>query len=454
MIAIMDTGAQGQHYVGKNVQLVRTKQVDVPHRVKFANGAVEEVTTVGDFELRAVDELGNTLEPLLLKDASKLASSPFNLVSVGLLCDEGSVFHLERGNSWFTYQGARFPIEEREGLFIIRLDQVLQGQKMSEIENMQSASGYRRECYKVGSETYCCAATFDMWHQRFGHMSHKRLKFLYESGAAEGMAVEGGKWKHDKRCKCSTCIAINNERVHVGDVRQYADLITYVGQLVVADVSGPFPDSVEGYRYVVSFTDAYSRFSCCYFLKAKSDCEEALKSFIAFYRQHGYVVKELRSDAGGEFGGGNERVHVESDADGASDVGFVFTRVCKEHGIAHVVTPARKPELHGLAENWNRVVIRIANSLLYAARISHILWAAAVGHANYLKNRSPNRHLGGLTSYELFYHKRPRVSDLRIWGCNAWELLPPGSWPSTWPSQPAPAHLRGPRAGSHWLEML
>ena len=100
--------------------------------------------------------------------------------------------------------------------------------------------------------------------------------------------------------------------------------------------------------------------------------------------------------------------------------------MCKEHGIAHVVTPARKPELHGLAENWNRVVIRIANSLLYSARISHILWAAAVGHANYLKNRIPNRHLGGLTSYELFYHKRPRVSDLRIWGCNAWKLLPPG----------------------------
>ena len=424
LLGILDSGAQGRHYLGKDVNLVRVRRV--PHGVKFANGATEEVTNVGDFELRAVDENGNELEPLMLKNASVLEASPFNLVSVGLLCDEGSIFHLERGNSWFTYKGARFPIEEREGLFIIRLDRVLQGTLISELENLQSAGGHRRERYKVGTETYCCAATFDMWHERFGHMSHKRLKVLYESGNAEGMAVEGGKWKHDRKCKCSTCMAINNERVHVGDHRQFSDLVTFVGQSVVADVSGPFPDSIEGYKYVVSFTDVYSRFSCCYFLKAKSDCEEALKSFIAFYRQHGYVVKELRSDAGGEFGGGNERAHVEADADGANDEGFVFSRVCKEHGIAHVATPARKPELHGLAENWNRVVIRIANSLLYSARISHILWAAAVGHANYLKNRSPNRHLGGLTSYELFYHKRPRVSDLRIWGCDAWELLPAG----------------------------
>ena len=185
------------------------------------------------------------------------------------------------------------------------------------------------------------------------------------------------------------------------------------------------------YKYVVSFTDVYSRFSAFYFLKAKSNCEAALESLVAFYRQYGYLIKELRSDAGGEFGGGNERSNVEGDAEGANDEGFVFTRLCKANGIAHVVTSARKPQLHGRAENRNRVVFRIANSLLYASRISHMLWASAVSHANYLylKNRSPNRHLGGITSYELFYHKRLRVSELRVWGCDAWELLPAGQVP-------------------------
>jgi len=55
--------------------------------------------------------------------------------------------------------------------------------------------------------------------------------------------VEGRKWKHDRHCKCSTCVAINNDRVHVSDTRKFADTATHVGQVVVADVCGPFPES-------------------------------------------------------------------------------------------------------------------------------------------------------------------------------------------------------------------
>ncbi len=61
--------------------------------MRLANGDINPIETVGDFELRAVDADGNELEPLLLKDASVLKAPPFNLVSVGMLCDEGSVFH-------------------------------------------------------------------------------------------------------------------------------------------------------------------------------------------------------------------------------------------------------------------------------------------------------------------------------------------------------------------------
>jgi transposase InsO family protein len=89
----------------------------------------------------------------------------------------------------------------------------------------------------------------------------------------------------------------------------------------------------------------------------------------------------------------------------------VFTRVCEENGIIHHVTPPRRPELHGLAENFNRVVFRMANSFLYNSRISHLLWAAAVGHANAVRNRLPVRGLGEFTPYELFFKKRPRLHE-------------------------------------------
>jgi hypothetical protein len=71
-----------------------------------------------------------------------------------------------------------------------------------------------------------------------------------------------------------------------------------------------------------------------------------------------------------------------------------FRRVCEKHGIVHVLTPAYRPELHGLAERWNLTVMNMANSLLFSARISHILWAAAVAHANLLRNRQYVTPLG------------------------------------------------------------
>jgi len=222
---------------------MKTKRVN--NSVHFANADSEEITTADNFALRAIDADGNDLEPLLLRDASVLKASPFNLVSVGLLCDEGSILHFERGDSWFTYQGNRFPIEERGGLFIIHLDKVLQGTKLSDIRRAQAEQGYDAETHVIGEQSYCCTATFDLWHERLGHMSRGRLKFLFDTGAAEGLAVEGRKWKHDLHCKCSTCVAINNNRVHVGDTRKFADTVTHVGQVVVADVCGPFPESVE-----------------------------------------------------------------------------------------------------------------------------------------------------------------------------------------------------------------
>jgi hypothetical protein len=347
-----------------------------------------------------------------------------------MLCNAGSVFHFERGNSWFTYEGHRFPIEEREGLFCIHLDQVLKADEIADLRKQQDVEGYGHETFTAGEKSYGCAATFSLWHDRLGHASTGRLKFLYENGGAEGFDVRGGKWKHDRHCKCPTCLAINNDRLHIGATRQYAEYITQCGQRVISDVAGPFPESVEGWRYVVSYTDYYSRFTCCYFVKQKSDVEATLEALIAFYKREGFLIRELVTDAGGEYGGGHERLVLESDFDATNDEGFVFSRTCKANGIVHTVTPARKPQLHGIAENWNRQVFRIANSLLYAARISPILWASAVAHANFLKNRLPNeRVLGKYTSYELFFKRRPRIGDLRVWGCDAYQLLPAGQVP-------------------------
>ena len=69
-------------------------------------------------------------------------------------------------------------------------------------------------------------------------------------------------------------------------------------------------------------------------------------------------------------------------------------------------------------------VMKMANSMLFSARLSHILWSSAVAHANLLRNRLPLSGLGPYTPYELFFHKRPRVDQLRVFGSDCYKLLP------------------------------
>jgi hypothetical protein len=162
-------------------------------------------------------------------------------------------------------------------------------------------------------------------------------------------------------------------------------------------------------------------------LRKKSDSEAALKAYVSFMERNGIVIKEIRSDQGGEFGGASSSPSVSGGAEAPRDddsLNFFFKRVCDQHKIIHTPTPAYRPELHGLAERWNLTVMKLANAMLFSARLSHLLWPSAVAHANLLRNRLPVRGLGKYTPYELFFGERPRIDQLRVFGCDCYKLLP------------------------------
>jgi hypothetical protein len=422
--AIVDTGAN-RHLLNGRLKLRNVRSANI--KMTTADGSKTHISEIGDLILRSEDEYGNEVDPLILSDASVYRGSPLNLVSVGVLCEQGVAFHFTKGNSYFEYKGNKFKLEEKDGLYLMRLDEILRPEA---IQELRVSSDRPEEVYgqsKSGNISFGCAATFDLWHERFGFASKKRLKFLYDNGSVEGLAVQG-KFTHDARCKCTVCMSMNNAKLHIGDTRKYADTVTRKGELLYSDLLGPYPESVEGYQYVISFTDVYSRFSHCYMLRYKSEAEEALEALIRIYQKEGILIKKIRTDQGGEFGGHNEG---PSDAGGTAPLPtedgpapHVFKRVCAENGITHELMPAKRPELHGLAERWNLTVPKMANAMLFAARLSHLLWPAAIAHANMLRNRLPLRGLGSFTPYELFFNRRPRIENLRVFGCDCYKLLP------------------------------
>ena len=410
-IAYIDSGAN-RHFVNRIVKLDDERKSNT--LMMDATGRMNRLDSDGELTIGVVDENGKAIDPIIIT-ASRNNSSPMNLLSVSKLCKQGMSFHFAEYDSYFMYKGKRFTLVEENGMYVIRLNELL---KAEELTDICSSPGV------ADGEMLALAATYDLWHERFGHASKQRLKFMYDNGMVEGLDV-GGKHKHDKKCKCANCLSINNAKVHIGDTRKFADEVTQRGELVYTDLAGPYPADVHGYRYVIAFTDTYSRYSTCYFLKRKSEAENAFKAYLSLCKRDGVIVKRIRSDNGGEFGGHHDGEDRRQQLFGeGGSVEYIFDRVYRENEIIHELTPHDRPELNGLAERWNQTVIGMANAMLFSARISHVLWTSAVAHANTIRNRLPNKSLGKYTPYELWYHKRPRVDQLKVFGCFCYKLLP------------------------------
>ena len=72
----------------------------------------------------------------------------------------------------------------------------------------------------------------------------------------------------------------------------------------------------------------------------------------------------------------------------------------------------------------NRTLIETVRSILLHAGLPHKFWGEALSMATYLKNRSPTKAVENMTPYEAWTGKRPDVSHLRVFGCDAYGLIP------------------------------
>jgi hypothetical protein len=430
-LAILDSGAS-KHFI---TQHLRSKLIN-PREMKAtmfnANGVKTELTEGGDLKLNMTDSNGNNVDTLFLSEVNVIPDAGFNLISLTKLFETGAKFELAAEGCFLLFNGRKYPIHIQRGLLIMNLEQPLCAQEESEEVSAFAMNSSISDVSTDEVEHIACAAAaapLKVWHDRLGHASKSRIKFLHKSGTALGMNMTGLE-THDSKCKCEACLKTNNISYGISSSRQFSDCTSRKGQIITTDCLGPFPHSVEGYQYAISFTDEYSRFSMVYLLKKKSDAPEAVESLARYYRSMNLIISEIRHDQGGEFGGAARPIH---------DTGYIpsptpelsrdvyskgFKAACSRNHIISHAMPAYKPELHGIAERWNKTVTQIANAIMYKAKISPILWSAAIMHANHIRNHLPTRSRSGYTPQELFTNRKPRYENFRVWGCYCYKKLP------------------------------
>ena len=87
-----------------------------------------------------------------------------------------------------------------------------------------------------------------------------------------------------------------------------------------------------------------------------------------------------------------------------------------EHRIELQFSAPCVPQQNGVVERKNRTFVEMARTMLDEHMTPRRFWADAISTACYISNWIFLRSILNLTSYELHFGRKPKVSHLRVFG--------------------------------------
>nr|GEX62009.1 hypothetical protein [Tanacetum cinerariifolium] len=229
-----------------------------------------------------------------------------------------------------------------------------------------------------------------LWHCRLGNISKKRIEKLQHDGllnSSDLMAFE-------KYVSCMSGKMARKPYTH--QVERAKDLLG----LIHTDVCGPFKImSRQGASYFVTFTDDFSCYGYVYLLKHIHEVFETFKMFQKeVENQLGKTIKSLRSDHEGEY------------------MSQEFLDHLKDHEIIAYHTPLYTPQHNGVSEMRNITLLDI--SMMSQTTLPKSFWDYALETAARILNTVPTKKVEK-TPYNVWHGKAPKLSYLKVWGCEA-----------------------------------
>ncbi|KAJ9507120.1 hypothetical protein QJQ45_004720 [Haematococcus lacustris] len=271
-------------------------------------------------------------------------------------------------------------------------------------DNEYESDGHDPEAH--GS--HCQELDPQVWHQRCGHASFSVLTRMQREGMVEGVNVSRAQFA-EAACSsavCPGCAMGKQHRRVVFDLPTNMPPVTAALSLVHMDVCGPMPHTGrDNSRYIATFLDDYTGLSVIQLLQSKDQVPAAIQRVITeLETQSGQRCKALRSDNGSEYC--NKTVQDW----------------CSSKGIQQQFSAPYCPEQNGKAERLNRTIMQSTRSMLLTSGLPPGFWVDAARKANYVRDLLPITGQS-LTPWEAFYHRKPNLSALRVFGATAWVFV-------------------------------
>lgn len=237
-------------------------------------------------------------------------------------------------------------------------------------------------------------------HRRLGHISQDRLESLLKNKLVVNLKLDS---ETPMSGLCDACILGKQHRSLFPQQAENRHSLPL--DLIFSDVHGPLPtQTVQGYRYWITFLDDATKYCQVVLLKKKSEAFQAFQIYRASSENlHHRKIGTLRDDKGGEY--------ISKDWDD----------YMKLHGIRREHTVRSTPQQNGAAERINRTLAEGVTAMLVESHLPASFWGEALATFLYVRNRSPTSSLPSTaTPYELWHSKKPSISHLRVFGCRAY----------------------------------
>ena len=241
-----------------------------------------------------------------------------------------------------------------------------------------------------------------LWHARLGHLNQGDMRVVLRQSGTPYRPLSGRELQATPRCPA--CMAGKQHQKRFSRRRRPQIHSSRIFQVIHSDLA-KMPPGRDGSRYVITFTDDYSRGTWAYALRYKSQALSKFRLFEAWVqRQFDTKIRRFLCDNGGEF----------------HPIGTYLV----SQGVEFDTSAPYCKQQNGLAERTNRTIKERINTILADAQLPRSFWTEILDTVTYLKLRAPASILKKRTPYEIVYGTVPRLTHLRRIGSRAWVLMP------------------------------
>ena len=168
---------------------------------------------------------------------------------------------------------------------------ILKDNKKFTVGHILDGKLYRVNTHEFANFTATCnVPSVEFWHLRLGHLNQNYVEQLAKKDLIVGMKYKNVSGNFKMNCEACTLGKMHRSSFP----KQSQHRATQLLEIIHSDICGPMQvESIGGSKYMLMFTDDYSRYTTVYFLKNKNEVIVRFKHYVSQVENRtGHYIKK------------------------------------------------------------------------------------------------------------------------------------------------------------------